>query len=219
MTDPLTPTDGDTDETPEADALVAADVLLEDLKQDLRRHLDRAHEALLWKLDGLGDHDVRRPMTPTGTNLLGVVKHVASVESEYLGSVFGRPFPEALPWLAEGMPDDADMWATADETRDDIVGLFRRVWAHALDTIDDLDLDATGEVPWWPPQRRRVSLGHIVVHLVAELNRHAGQLDIVRETIDGAAGLQQGNDNLPGRDADAWAAYRARVQDAADRFR
>ena len=58
--------------------------------------------ALLWKLDGLSEYDVRRPLVPTGTNLLGLVKHVASVASGYFGDTFGRPFAEALPWLADG---------------------------------------------------------------------------------------------------------------------
>ena len=81
-----------------------------DPKDDLRRYLQRGREALLWKLDGLSEYDVRRPLVPTGTNLLGLVKHVASVESGYLGETFGRPFPEALPWLDDGAEANADMW-------------------------------------------------------------------------------------------------------------
>ena len=50
----------------------------------------------------LGEYDRRRPLTPTGTNLLGLVKHVASVEAGYLGDVFGRPSPESLPWFDDG---------------------------------------------------------------------------------------------------------------------
>ena len=85
-----------------------------DAKADLRRYLQAAREALVWKLDGLSEYDARRPMVPTGTNLLGLVKHVASVEAGYLGETFGRPFPEPLPWLEEGAEANADMWATAD---------------------------------------------------------------------------------------------------------
>jgi hypothetical protein len=50
-----------------------------------------AREALVWKLDGLSEYDARRPMVPTGTNLLGLVKHVASVEAGYFGETFDRP--------------------------------------------------------------------------------------------------------------------------------
>ena len=68
----------------------------------------------MWKLEGLSEYDSRRPMTPTGTNLLGLVKHVASVELGYFGETFGRPFDEPLPWSV-GAEANADMWATADE--------------------------------------------------------------------------------------------------------
>jgi hypothetical protein len=56
-----------------------------DPKRDLQRYLRVAREALLWKLDGLSDHDIRRPLVPTGTNLLGLVKHLTGVELGYLG--------------------------------------------------------------------------------------------------------------------------------------
>src|SRR6478752_2655853 len=112
-----------------------------DPKADLQRYLQLAREALVWKLEGLTEYDVRRPLVPTGTNLLGLVKHVASVEAGYLGEVFGRPFPEPLPWLDDDAEPNADMWATADESPQEIIGLYQRVWAHADQTIDSLDLD------------------------------------------------------------------------------
>jgi len=121
-----------------------------DPKADLRRYLQAAREALVWKLEGLSEYDIRRPMVPTGTNLLGLVKHVASVEAGYFGETFGRPFPVPLPWLDEGAEPNADMWATAEESRDQLVGLYHRVWAHSDATIDALALDAVGQVPWWP---------------------------------------------------------------------
>jgi Protein of unknown function (DUF664) len=129
-----------------------------DPKADLRRYLQAGREALLWKLDGLSEYDIRRPMVPTGTNLLGIVKHVASVEAGYFGETFGRLFEEPLPWLDDDAEPNADMWATAEESREQIVGLYRRVWAHSDATIDTLPLDAVGQVPWWPPDRREVTL-------------------------------------------------------------
>ena len=107
-----------------------------DAKADLQRYLQIAREALLWKLDGLSEYDVRRPMVPTGTNLFGLVKHVASVEAGYFGDTFGRPFDEPLPWLDEDAEPNADMWATADESREQIIGLYHRVWAHSDTTIE-----------------------------------------------------------------------------------
>ena len=95
-------------------------------KGALSRYLDAAHEALLWKLDGLSEYDLRRPLTPTGTNLLGLVKHVAWVESEYFGEVFGRPHD-----LGEAPPHEvpnSDLHATADETSEEIIDLSRRSW-------------------------------------------------------------------------------------------
>src|SRR5262249_52298052 len=100
-----------------------------DPKEELLLYLQRGRDALVWKLDGLSEYDARRPLTPTSTNLLGIVKHVASVESEYFGIVFNRPFPEELPWFAEDAEVNADMWATPDQSREDITGLYRRVWA------------------------------------------------------------------------------------------
>ena len=157
-----------------------------DPKQDLRRYLQIAREVLLWKLEGLSDYDIRRPMVPTGTNLLGLVKHVAGVEAGYFGDVFDRPFGEPLPWLDDGAEPNADMWATAKESREQIVDLYHRVWAHSDATIDVLAPEAIGHVAWWPDDRREVTLHRILVHVIAETNRHAGHADIIRETIDGA---------------------------------
>lgn len=170
---------------------------------------------LLWKLDGLSEYDIRRPLTPTGTNLLGVVKHVASVEAGYFGECFGRPFEEPLPWFDEGAEPNADFWATSDESRDDIVGLYRRVWTHSDKTIDALPLDAVGRVPWWPEDRAEVTLHQLLVHMIAETHRHAGHVDIVRELIDGAVGLRADIDNMPPVDAEWWANYRARLEEVA----
>lgn len=186
-----------------------------DEKAMLHRYLKVAREALLWKLDGLSEYDIRRPMVPTGTNLLGLIKHVASVELGYLGDTFGRPSGEPMPWFTEDAEANADMWATAEESRDDIVELYHRAWAHDDETIETLDLDATGRVPWWPDDRSEVTLRTIIVHMIAETNRHAGQADIVRELIDGAVGLRADNDNMPPEDAAWWAAYRDRLEQVA----
>ena len=182
-----------------------------DPKTDLRLYLQTAREALLWKLEGLSGYDIRRPMTSTGTNLLGLVKHVAGVEAGYFGLVFGRPFPEPLPWADPAEPN-ADMWATAEESRDDIVGLYRRVWAHSDATIESLDLNATGRVPWWSPGRNEVTLHRILIHVISETDRHAGHADIVRELIDGTVGLRPDNDNMAPGDAAWWHDYRNRLE-------
>ena len=184
-------------------------------KDLLRRYLQRAREALLWKVDGLGEYDARRPLTPTATNLLGLVKHVAGVEARYFGECFGRPLPEPLPWLDEGAEPDADMWATPDESIASITGLYRRTWAHSDATIDALPLDAVGSVAWWAEGGMEVSLQHVLVHVIAETERHAGHADIVRELIDGSAGVRADSSNLAEYDAAGWQRYRDRVEQAA----
>jgi uncharacterized damage-inducible protein DinB len=190
-----------------------------DAKTVLKRYLQAQREALLWKLDGLSDYDGRRPLTPTGTNLLGLVKHVATMELGYFGDCFGRPFPDPPAWY-DRLEDEAnvELWATADESAESIVALYRAAWAHSDATIDSRDLDAPGRVPWWG-DRAEVTLQQVLVHVIAESARHAGHADVVREMIDGAAGLRADNGNLPDEDAAWWQAYRARVQQAADQFR
>lgn len=188
-----------------------------DPKADLRRYLQAAREALLWKLEGLSEYDIRRPLTPTGTNLLGLIKHAASVEYGYFGDTFGRPYDDRLPWYEDGAEPNADMWATADESRARIVGLYQRAWAHADATIEALALDATGRVPWWPEGRNEVTLHRILIHVATETHRHAGHADIVRELIDGAVGMRKGNDNMPPVDQDWWDSYRAQLEDVAQK--
>ena len=185
-----------------------------DLKEVLRSYLQRARDAMLWKLDGLSEYDVRRPLVPTGTNLLGLVKHVAGGELGYFGDTFGRPHGEPWPEFDPEEPN-ADMWAKADETREQIVGLYRRAWAHSDATIAALPLDAIGHVPWWPAEENEVTLNHIVVRVIAETHRHAGHADIIRELIDGTAGLRDGQDNLPDGDRAWWERYRNQVERAA----
>jgi hypothetical protein len=186
-----------------------------DQTADLRTYLQGARDALVWKLDGLGEYDLRRPLVPTGTNLLGLVKHMAGVEAGYLGATFGRPFPEELPWMAADAPVNADMWATPAETSTGIVELYRRVWAHSEVTLTTVPLDGSGRVLWWPADRNTVTLHRVLLHLISETQRHAGHADIVRELIDGAAGMRQGNDNLPPVTPDWWAGHRDRLEEAA----
>ena len=186
-----------------------------DPKVTLHEYLRGAREALLSKMEGLSEYDIRRPLTPTGTNLLGLVKHLSMVESWYSGKTFDRPFPEHLPWWDEDAPINADFWATEHETRQEIVERHRRVAAHADATIDDLALGSPGRVPWWP--RPEVTLHTMLVHVLAETNRHAGHADILREHLDGRAGTNPDFANLPEQDESWWKHHRARIEQAARR--
>jgi uncharacterized damage-inducible protein DinB len=188
---------------------------ISDPKADLLRYLQQGREGLLKKLDGLSAYDARRPMTPTATNILGLVKHVAGVQAGYFGVTFGRTFPESLAWEQVGAEIDDDMWARSDESVEDIVGLFHRSSRHSDSTIEALPLDAVGHVQWWPADRSEVTLHRVLVHVVAEVDRHAGQADIMRELIDGVAGLTGPGNNMPERTAVEWVAYRLKLETAA----
>ena len=187
----------------------------DDHKAHLLQALQAGKDALLWKLEGLSEREVRWPVVPTGTNLLGLVKHVASVEAGYLGDVFGCPSPERLPWFEDGAEPNADMWAAAEESRASVLDLYDRVRAHSEATVAARPLHAPGVVPWWAPGKRDVTLHQVLVHLVAETARHAGHADLVRELLDGAAGLRAGSTNLPEQDEAWWCDHRTRLEQAA----
>jgi uncharacterized protein DUF664 len=170
---------------------------------------------VLWKLDGLSEYDVRRPLVPTGTNLLGLVKHLATVEWGHFGAAFGDPLDEHLPWVDDNTEASADMWVAPTETRAAIVGLYERVAARSDAVIERLPLEAVGQVPWWPPGQSRVTLHGILVHTVAEAHRHAGHADILRELIDGASGLGPSGSMLPTDDAAWWRERFDRLERAA----
>lgn len=80
------------------------------------------------------------------------------------------------------------MWATEEESRDEVFDAFGRVMAHSDATIRDLSLDAPGHVPWWNAD---VTLLDVLVHLVGETRQHAGHADILRELLDGTIGSGQ----------------------------
>lgn len=186
-----------------------------DLKQELHRKLKAGRASLLGKLAGLSEYDLRRPLTPTGTNLLGLVKHLAGVEYGYLGESFKRPAPETIAWIEDGsIWEGADMWATAGESSEYLIGLYERACAHGDRTVGELGLDAPGWVAHWPEERRETTLGVLLVRMVAETAQHAGHADVVRELIDGRGG----SDHDEIGDEAWWRDYVAGIQSAADSF-
>jgi len=190
-----------------------------DLKQNLHRHLRHQSDALLLKLDGLPERELRLPRTPTGTSLLGIVKHCLNVEFGYFGPTFGRMIDDPRGLLEPSDYDEdpqVDWYATADETVTGIVDLYRRVQAFADETITTLELDSPGRVAWWGPETADVTLGQMIDYVALDLARHAGQADILREQIDGAVGWWGPGDNVPqGYD---WPAYVAKLTAIADRI-
>ncbi|MGO4359408.1 DinB family protein [Terrabacter sp. RAF57] len=180
-------------------------------KAYLHDNLRWVRASLLQKLDGVSEYDARRPLTTTGTNLLGLVKHLTLSEARYLGGIVGRPFPEPLPQFDDpGFVSRDQLWVRVDESRAEVVERYRRACAHADATIEALPIDAPGHVPWWP--RPDVMLFNLMVHVLTETNRHVGHADILREQVDGVVGDDPVSTS---DDAADWAAHRERVEQAA----
>ena len=95
------------------------------------------------------------------------------------------------------------MWATADQTRAELLDLYRAVWTHADRAIAELPLDTPALVEWWAPERRNTTFGHLLCRVVAETAQHAGHAEILREGLDGRAG----RDHDAQGDAEWWTAY------------
>ncbi|WP_415972083.1 DinB family protein [Rhodococcus sp. 077-4] len=187
------------------------------VKDELWQYLRLARGTMLWKLDGLTEYQKRRPLTPTGTNLLGLIKHLAIVEYGYFGLTFGREFPAPFPDITKSAEArlNSDMWAAADESSEFIVDLYRTAWIHSDKTIESNDLESVGRVLHWPFEKQEVTLHRVLVHMAIETSRHAGHADIVRELIDDSVGLRLGNENMADGDAAWWATYRAELETVA----
>jgi hypothetical protein len=189
---------------------VSVPVIDEFAKDYLHDELRSIRSVLGRKVDGLSEYDIRRPLTATGTNLLGLVKHLALWESRYFGEVFDRPFLGSLPPWDDFEANRASLWVTAEEPRDEILDLYREVARHSDATIDALAVDAPGHVPWWP--RPEVMLFNVLVHMLTETTRHAGHADILREQLDGAVG---DDSSAPTKDDAHWQRHCARIENAA----
>ena len=195
--------------------LYAAPLTTGSEKALLHAHLQLNRDALLWKLEGLGETELRRPMTGTGTNLLGLVKHLTGVEGAYFCDAFGRPRPP-LAWEDDddaAMGEFSDMYAKPDETAEEIVASYRAATAAADASIATLDLDATGR----HHIGITVSLRWMLLTVLIDTARHAGHADIVREQIDGAAGNnRQWPGVAPVDDEEYRQTYLARVRGEVD---
>ncbi|MGB3186485.1 MAG: DUF664 domain-containing protein [Ornithinimicrobium sp.] len=153
-----------------------------------RHYLQQSRDSLLCALEGLNEFDARRPVMPSGTNLLGLVEHLPGVEASPLGDCVGRPAPFRLRWVEDdSIWDSADMWATADESHGYIVGLYRGLGAsRRFNRSPAPRLPAV--VTSWPEERGAATFGHLLVRVVAEAAQHAEHADIIRETLDGRGG-------------------------------
>jgi len=184
-----------------------------DEKTVLHDSLRRVRSDLAAKLDGLGEYDIRRPMTPTGTNLLGLVKHVGIASLGYLSIVFSRD--PGMDVVAMWGPDDETLWVKPTESHQGILDLYAHAARVGDETIAALNLESPGVVPWWPQEIRHVTLQRILVHLIEEISRHAGHADIVRELIDGGTGRHPNDLSMTVRTDEQWATHWSQIDQAA----
>ncbi|MFJ8474494.1 DinB family protein [Kitasatospora sp. NPDC094011] len=153
-----------------------------DEKESLHAALERHRNVVLWKVQGLDDEQLRRPLTPSGTNLLGLVKHLGGAELGWFRETFGRE-TGPLPFDIDA-DDDSDLRIEPHESTADVLAFYARARAAADEVIAELDLEDTG-TSW---SGRTVSLRWVLIHMTTETARHAGHLDILRELTDGATG-------------------------------
>ncbi|MHA6763375.1 DinB family protein [Streptacidiphilus sp. PAMC 29251] len=154
-------------------------------KESLYTALDRHRDILVWKLEGLDDAQLRKPLVPSGTTMLGLLKHMAAVEYGWFCQPFGRETEPKVVDLEERFDADPEVeWRVEpDESTADILAFYARARAAADLVIEATDLETTGV-----SGGRTVSMRWVLIHMVEEVARHAGHLDILRELTDGAAG-------------------------------
>ncbi|KAA9377643.1 DinB family protein [Microbispora cellulosiformans] len=150
-------------------------------KESLQASMDRHRDAVLWKVEGLDDEALRRPMTPSGTNLLGLVKHLAAVEYWWFADAFGQEHEE-LPF--DDDDEDADLRVDPGETTADVLAFYARARASSDGVIEKFGLEDLGT----NERGERMTLRWVLIHMIEETARHVGHMDIVRELIDGASG-------------------------------
>ncbi len=140
--------------------------------------LDYLRESVLAKLDGVPEPAVRTAAVPSGTSLLGLVKHLTAVEFNwFLWSYAGA---EGDPWPDDGEP-------AADDTAPGVAAAYRAAARRADQVVlacPDLDRPGARSLRETAPP----SMRWILVHMIEETARHAGHADILRELTDGTTG-------------------------------
>jgi uncharacterized damage-inducible protein DinB len=145
-------------------------------KETLVAFLDYLRESIIRKASGIDQTEARRPLVPSGTSLLGLVKHLAWVEQSWFQLGFaGEKVARLDPELVEA------------DTREMVVKAYRDAIERSNEIVDDCDdLDLKMATP--RRDGNRFSMRWILVHMVEETARHAGHADIIREQLDGSVG-------------------------------
>jgi len=148
-------------------------------REVLLYYLNKMRAAVVRTSEGLTDEQQRAPGVPSGTNLLGLVKHLTGVEEHWFQRVF----------LDEGGDRDDSMDVPVNASREEIVAAYREACARSDEIVRTCpDLSTMARIAN-PGEDRKDSLRVIVAHMIEETARHAGHADILREQIDGATGL------------------------------
>jgi uncharacterized damage-inducible protein DinB len=150
-------------------------------KESLVVSLERHREVVRWKTAGLTDEQLRQPLTPSGLTLLGLVKHLAAMEYGWFCVTFDRK-TEPLPLDENDV--NADLRIEPGETTAGIFAFYDRACDAADAVIEELPLDATGTA-WFG---ETVSMRWVLIHMLEEVARHAGHVDVMREQLDGLVG-------------------------------
>jgi uncharacterized damage-inducible protein DinB len=135
-------------------------------------------ESVLKKTDGLDEEQLRRVLVPTGTNLLGLVKHLAAAERYWFGLYLTGSTPPAGSTLGMRVPRATTAEAVISDYRAAIAASNTAIIA-AGDPQTLLARRVSGQ---------RLTLRWLLAHMTSETARHAGHADIIREQIDGATG-------------------------------
>ncbi|NAZ85776.1 DinB family protein [Kineococcus indalonis] len=152
-------------------------------KRILVAALEEQRQAVLWRLEGLDDERLRRPVVGSGASLLGLVKHLASLEYVWLGRVFERPSDE-VPAEALAQDPQAEWRVHPWETAGGVLSYYERARAASDAVVAGLKLTDRGTAPGGDA----VSLRWVLVHLVGLTAGHAGRADLAREQLDGRTG-------------------------------
>ncbi|MCD9155433.1 DinB family protein [Aeromicrobium duanguangcaii] len=184
-------------------------------RQTCLEYLRRNRRAVLRAVHGVPEYDARRPLTRSGTNLLGVVKHLALVELEYVSDCAGFPCDLGSPWKEADEAINGDLWLTADESAESVIALYVAAGEHTERAAATLPIDSPATVPWW--SKGDTTFDRLLVHLVSETAQHAGHLDILREGIDGQGDTW--DETRTYRDDAWWSALLSRIAAAAEPFR
>ena len=156
-------------------------------KEVLGGFLDHYRQTVLDICEGLSDEELRRPMVPSGTSLLGMVKHLAYDERGWFQeSVANEPFDYPF----DTSDPDADLRVDEGETSEEIFKLYRDACDRSRRALEEASLD---DMVQNPDRSADYNVRWVVVHMIEETARHAGHADILRELIDGKTGAGYGD--------------------------